>query len=178
MGSDPQFTPVADLQTMLRTIFPDSTLTADGIYGTQTQGEVQRFQREHALPVTGITDQQTYGAVKHVYAREAILLGQAAALYIVLQPAQVLSRGSNNTHLYLIQALLLAMGRYYAELPPLTATGILDEATAAALVWFQEHAGLPTTGEVDKITWLHLAKQYRLIVGDGSGTFPVRTVGR
>jgi hypothetical protein len=40
--------------------------------------------------------------------------------------------------------------------------GRLDEATAASLEAFQELSGLPQTGELDKVTWKHLALQYPL----------------
>ena len=52
---------------------------------------------------------------------------------------------------------------------------LLDEATAQAVLWFQDRAGLPQTGDIDKKTWAHLAHEYRQIVGDGTGTFPIRT---
>lgn len=168
------YTPISDLQRMLRILEPTDTLTVDGIYGEETQAAVVRFQRGNDLPVTGIADQQTYDAVKRAYQREAVFFAQAEPLRIVLQPQQVIERGSENTHLYLIQALLVAMRRYYIELPGLSVTGVLDEDTARSVRWFQAHCGLPVTGEVDKDTWRHLAKQYRLIVGDGSGTVPVR----
>lgn len=168
------YTPISDLQRMLRILDPTDPLTVDGIFGKQTQAAVARFQRENELPVTGIADGRTYDAVTRAYRREAVFFAQAEPLRIVLQPQQVIARGSENTHLYLIQALLVAMGWYYPELPRLAVTGVLDEDTARSVRWFQAHCALPVTGEVDKDTWRHLAKQYRLIVGDGSGTFPVR----
>lgn len=168
------YTPISDLQRMLRILDPTDPLTVDGIYGEETQAAVVRFQRGNDLPVTGIADEQTYDAVKRTYGREAVFFAQAEPLHIVLQPQQVIPHGSENTHLYLIQALLIAMGRYYRELPVPSVTGVLDEETARSVRWFQARCALPATGEVDKDTWRHLAKQYRLIVGDGSGTFPVR----
>ena len=39
-------------------------------------------------------------------------------------------------------------------------------------------AVLPETGTLDKHTWRHLAGQYRLMVGDGTGSFPVRRTQR
>jgi hypothetical protein len=43
-------------------------------------------------------------------------------------------------------------------------TGSLDLSTAEAISAFQYLSGLPETGEVDKITWKHLALQYPLAV--------------
>ena len=56
--------PIRSLQTMLRVIaqhdpaHPD--IIPDGIYGPETVAAVSAFQQLHALPVTGITDQNTW----------------------------------------------------------------------------------------------------------------------
>ncbi len=174
MATTPQPTPISDLQHMLRIIFPKSPLSVDGIYGRETRNHVMRFQREHNLPVTGVADQDTYELIKEIYKLESVLFGQAEPLRIVLQPHQVLMPGSDNVHVYLVQAMLIVMRKYYRDMPPLVATGILDAQTEQAVKWFQKHAGLPVNGEINKVTWQHLVKQYRLIAGDGTGTFPIR----
>ena len=73
-----------------------------------------------------------------------------------------------------VLVLLTALAQLYSDVPPFRITGILDEPTARALVWFQERAGLPQSGELDKLTWRHLAHEYRQTIGDGSGSFPIR----
>lgn len=168
--------PVAHLQEMLRTIYPNMPLPRDGIYGKDTRRAVMQFQREHQLPVTGNTDLTTWEALRQEHQKQDVLLRQAEPLEIVLQPSQVIELGSDNSHVYLVQGMLLAMGKYYGDLPPLEVSGVLDAPTAQAIVWLQDAAGLPQTGEIDKHTWRHLARQYRLIVGDGTGTFPVRNI--
>ena len=40
--------------------------------------------------------------------------------------------------------------------------------------WLQACCDLPQSGELDKNTWRFLAHEYRSMVGDGTGTFPVR----
>lgn len=166
--------PVADLQAMLRVIDRNLNLAEDGHFGEDTRRAVLRFQRENGLPTTGEVDLASWNAIHAAYIRAAEEQGRAAPLQIILQPGQTLEPGSENVHLLLIQAMLLALRRYYPELPALRSTGILDAQTQAALIWFQALAGLPTSGAVDHRTWRHLAQQYRLTVGDGSGTYPVR----
>lgn len=170
----PEQAPIIDLQRMLRTIYPDSSLSTDGIFGKETQKEVLRFQRGNDLPQTGVVDLPTWEALRRVFQYEKVHNDRAEPLQIVLQSHQVLERGSDNAHMYLIQALLLALRRFYVDMPPLRVTGVLDEPTARALQWFQEKVGLPTSGEMDKHTWRHLANHYRLIIGDGTGAYPVR----
>ena len=174
VGRQPEVTPITDLQEMLRMIYPDTQLSKDGQFGEETKREVARFQKDFALPITGVADIDTWDAIHREYERASIDQGQAEPLLIVLQPSQVLKLGSNNTHLYLIQGILTAISRYYDQMPVVNFTGVLDAPTETAIKWFQVRAGLPVTGEIDKHTWRHLAKHYRSIVGDGSGSYPVR----
>lgn len=174
IGRQTEDTPITDLQAMLRTIYPDIPLSDDGRFGEETAQTVRRFQRDHSLPVTGVADFETWEAIFREFSRATVARGQAEPLLIVLQPDQVLRLGSNNSHLYLMQGMLTAISKYYEQMPSVRFSGILDAPTANAVRWLQERADLPATGEVDKETWRHMAKLYRLTVGDGTGTYPIR----
>lgn len=174
IGRQPQVTPITDMQEMLRLIYPDTTLSKDGQFGSETKRVVERFQKEYSLPITGIADLNTWEAIVKAYEQADITQGQAEPLLIILQPNQVIRKNSDNVHLYLIQGVLTAISRYYDQMPVVQFTGILDESTADAIAWFQALSALPITGEIDKNTWRHLAKHYRSIVGDGTGTYPAR----
>ncbi len=174
LGKQPEYTPVTDLQEMLREIYPETKLTKDGIFGEETQREVQRFQRENGLAESGAADAETWEAIVRAHEKAVITNREAEPLLLLLQPGQVLQRGSKNTHLHVVQGVLIALAKYYDEMPQISPTGTLDMPTAEAIAWFQERADLPKTGELDKPTWRHLAKNYRSIVGDGSGSYPVR----
>lgn len=167
-------TPIIDLQQMLRVIYPDTPLNPDGVFGSQTQAAVRRFQRDGALPVTGVVDLATWDGIYARYEQENVLVSEAEPLRIVLQPRQIIEIGSKNMHLYVIQALLKALSRYYSDLPPLDVTGVLDARTAEAIRQLQTRSGLPVTGALDKLTWQSLVTQYRLTVGDGTARFPTR----
>ena len=158
--------PIRNLQTMLRVIAENDPsherIIPDGIYGPETVSAVSTFQRIHGIPVTGITDNQTWDTVVELY--EEALVEQTAAepLLIILNPGQVIRKGERHPHLYLIQAMLTVLGEQYASIDSPPATGILDDATADALASFQAFSGLPMTGNLDKQTWRHLALQYPL----------------
>lgn len=169
----PEYAPIHDLQTMLRTVLPEQGLGRDGIYGNETHEAVKKYQATQGLPQNGVTDQATWDALAKDYEYARILRREAEPLNILLQPKQVLARGSKNLHIYLVQAMLKALSRLYYDIPNFVITGMLDEPTANALIWLQSAAELPKTGELDKHTWRHLAKQYRVMVGDGSGSYPV-----
>ncbi len=175
VAKQPENTPVTDLQEMLRLIDPTLSLGYDGQYGTETANAVSAFQTAKGLPVTGETDQETWDAIRREYKEQQVYKGPAHPLLLVLQPDQVIERGSDNVHLYVMQGALTALGQFYEDLPTFAVTGTLDEPTAQAVIWFQDRAGLPQTGNIDKKTWAYLAHEYRQIVGDGTGTFPIRT---
>ena len=170
----PDYAPVHDLQTFLRTLLPERGLGVDGIYGPETRDAVAEYQSQQGLPATGIADEETWIALKKAYQKEEILRAPAEPLLIILQPGQVIEKESRNLHLYLVQGMLLALGQLDPEFPRPEVNGMLDTQTAQALQFLQRLTGLDETGELDKNTWRHLAKQYRLMIGDGSGKFPVR----
>ena len=158
--------PIRSLQTMLRIIAQSTpgmeSLIPDGIYGPETVRVVSAFQRNHGLPVTGITDLLTWEAIVSVYEPALIEQDQAQMVEIILNPAQVIRKGERHPHLYLVQGMLQVLSEVYGSISALEITGILDNATEDALFSFQQLSGLPATGQLDKRTWKHLALQYPL----------------
>ena len=158
--------PIRSLQTMLRVIAEDDPsyvpTIPDGIYGPETVQAVTVFQRNHGLPVTGITDQQTWDAVVAQYIPARISQDTAWPLEITLNPGQIIRKGERHPHIYLVQAILAVLADTYSSITGPRSTGILDEATADALAVFQSMNGLRATGNLDKQTWKHLALHYPL----------------
>lgn len=158
--------PIRALQTMLRVIAEndDSYLPVipDGIYGPETVQAISVFQRNHGIPVTGMTDQGTWEAVVAVYEPALIEQDSAQNLEIILNPGQVIRKGERHSHLLLAQAMLVSLSEAYESIPLPSVTGLLDDATADSLASFQALSGLPMTGHLDKHTWKHLALQYPL----------------
>lgn len=158
--------PIRSLQTMLRVIAENDSgyarIVPDGIYGPETLRAVSVFQRKHGLPVTGVTDLDTWEAIVAVYEPALVEQDAAFGLEIILNPGQVIRKGERNPHLYLVQSMLLALGEFYGSIGKPEVTGILDEATSDALASFQFLSGLPMTGQLDKHTWKHLVLQYPL----------------
>ena len=158
--------PIRSLQTMLRIIAQEDrrqpSLIPDGIYGNQTTAAVSAFQRNHGLPVTGVADQNTWDQIVLAYEPAMIRVGEAEPLQIILDPGHVIRRGDSEPNVYVLQAVLIVLSEVYSSITPPGMTGVLDDATAASLEAFQLLTGLPQTGELDKITWKHLALQYPL----------------
>lgn len=158
--------PIRSLQTMLRVIAEDDPthmrIVPDGIYGPETMQAVAVFQRRHGLPVTGVTDQDTWEAVVAEYTPALVRIDEAWPLYVILNPGQVIRRGERHPHLYLVQAMLLVLSEVYGSVAEPTLTGLLDDLTSDSLASFQQLSGLPMTGNLDKHTWKHLVLQYPL----------------
>ena len=165
--------PIRSLQTMLRVLAESdgkyARVIPDGIYGPQTMAAVTAFQRNHGLSVTGIADQDTWETLVAAYEPALIKLIEAQPVEVILNPGQVLRRGEASPYLYVAQALLLVLSQTYASVGTPTQSGILDPATSDSLASFQALSGLPMTGELDKITWKHLALHFPLAANLGRG---------
>ena len=166
--------PIRSLQTMLRVLSERDdryqSVIPDGIYGQSTISAISNFQRIHGLPVTGVTDQDTWEQIVSEYEQALIHVIEAQPVEIILNPNEVLRRGDESPYLYVAQALLLVLSEVYASIAAPSQNGILDEATSDALSSFQTLSGLPMSGELDKITWKQLALHFPLAANLGVGS--------
>lgn len=160
--------PVRSLQTMLRVIGEDDgqdrTVIPDGFYGNQTQDAVSQFQRNRGLPSTGVADENTWQRIVAEYPDALTRIGPAEPLQLILNPGQIIRIGEFHPYIFLIQAMLTALEEAYSSIPAPPITGVLDMPTADSISTFQQLSQLPQTGEVDKVTWKHLALHYPLSV--------------
>lgn len=158
--------PIRSLQTMLQVIatYDDSPirLIPDGIYGPETTRAVSLFQRKHGLPVTGVTNDETWQAVVRLYEPALVAQNMTEPLAIVLNSQQTIHKGERNHNLYIAQGILTVLSEIYQSVSMPSLSGVLDEATAESLASFQQLSGLPMTGELDRQTWKHLALHYPL----------------
>ena len=158
--------PIRSLQTMLRVIAEDDsrlpTLVPDGIYGPSTMRSVSTFQRLYDLPVTGVTDQSTWDKIVAVYEPALIRVDKTEAIEIILEPGQVFRIGDSNAYIYLLQSILIQLSNDNPTIIRPEHNGVFDDPTSEALAAFQFLAGLPATGELDKVTWKYLVKHFTL----------------
>ena len=158
--------PIRSLQTMLRVIAEDDprlpTVVPDGIYGPTTMNAVTAFQRLYGLPITGITDQNTWEKIVDIYEPAIIRIGPAEPIEIIIEPDQVFRIGDRNAYIYLLQSILTQLASENPAINRPDHNGVMDDSTSEALAAFQLLAGLPPTGELDKITWKYLVKQFTL----------------
>ncbi len=158
--------PIRSLQTMLRVIAEDDsrlpTVVPDGIYSQSTMQAVTAFQRLYGLPLTGIADQATWDRIVSVYEQAFVRVGPAEPIEIIFEPGQIFRIGDKNAYIYLLQSILIQLATENPTISKPDHNGILDDLTSEALAAFQLLAGLPPTGELDRLTWKYLSKQFTL----------------
>lgn len=156
--------PVRSLQTMLRVIAAEDPaipgVVPDGIYGAQTMKSVTAFQKLHQLPPTGVTDRETWDAVRQAFSRALVETDPAEALQISLSPHETLCEGSESPYVMLVQVMLHTVAAAYGNLPDCTVCGLYDRKTANAVRAIQCAAGLPENGQLDKQLWRLLCGLY------------------
>lgn len=166
--------PIRSLQTMLRVIAEDDgiqpTVVPDGIYGQATINAVSAFQRNMGLPVTGITDQITWDAIVSAYEPALIRVDKAQPIEIIMEPGKVYRLGESSPYLYLLQSMLTYLAQSHENIEQPSHNGILDSPTSEALAAFQLLAGLPPTGELDRISWKYLVQHFTLNANRSQGT--------
>ena len=158
--------PVRSLQTMLRVISEDDpripSVVPDGIYGQSTMQAVTAFQRLYGLPITGIVNQETWERIVSVYNPALVRIGPAEPIEITLEPGQIFRTGDRSAYIYLLQSILTQLSTENPSISKPNHNGVFDDPTSEALAAFQILAGLPPTGELDRITWKYLSKQFTL----------------
>lgn len=158
--------PIRALQTMLRVLAENNddykTLIPDGIYGPDTMEAVQIYQRRSRLPVTGVTDLETWNSIAEAYALALVEVTAPQPLTMLLDPGQTIRLGEKNAAVYLAQVILTVFSETYHCVDAPMVTGVLDVPTRDSLAAFQRLSGLPMTGNLDRRTWKHLALQFPL----------------
>lgn len=156
--------PIRSLQSMLRFIAKQNPeyerIVPDGIYGPETMSAVSRFQQNHGIPATGVTNQETWDAIAEEYESAMVEMDAAEALNIFMNPNQKYCKGNSDPNIYVVQAMLMALSDVCDSIGSPSMNGMMDDATADSITSFQQLCGLPMNGQMDKTTWKNLALQY------------------
>ena len=136
----------------------------NGIFGTDTEAAVRKFQEIFNLPQTGVVDKSTWYRIKQYYVgvkKLAELVGEGITLEEAAIPyTTVLSEGMSGIAIRTLQYYLNIIAYFNPELNNFPINGIFDAATAEAVRQFQSFYGLPVTGIVEQNTWQTIDKIY------------------
>ena len=140
----------------------------DGVFGQETDDAVRDFQRIFKLTADGIIGKATWYRIAYLYnsvKRLSELDSEGISLDEVAQQfPSLLSPGDTGDEVRMIQYYLQVVAAYYDTVPPLTTTGVYDDATYQAVMAFQRTFGLTPDGIMGQQTWNELYKAYRGIL--------------
>lgn len=141
------------------------TNSLDGVYDTNTENAVRKFQEIFNMPITGAVDRATWYRILYIYNGVKSLneLVSEGLLYedVEKQFSDTLEIGSSGIQVEILQYYLRFVSAFENTVPRIGISGTFDEATAAALRAFQTNYGLEPTGVSDIVTWEKLYDVYR-----------------
>ena len=156
----------------------------DGIFGSQTEASVKKFQEIFDLQPDGIVGPATWYELVRLYVAVTSLAelrseGQTFYANSWLYP-DPLSIGGRGTMVRFLQYMLRMLSQFIPSIPPVEIDGIFGPATREAVLAAQRRFGLDQTGEVDADTWDEIYDQYAGIENQtlrSGETFPTQPPG-
>jgi peptidoglycan hydrolase-like protein with peptidoglycan-binding domain len=132
---------VKQLQNLLNYVYGPN-LKVDGIFGSQTEAAVKKFQKDYGLTVDGIVGVTTWNRLYSIR-------------YAPVTTLPTLRRGSQGKDVKYLQDLLEDLG--YS----VVVDGIFGAKTETAVKKFQKDRGLVTDGIVGSQTWDALHENFQ-----------------
>ncbi len=148
----------------------------DGIFGTDTEAAVRRFQEIFNLTPDGIVGRATWYTIQNIYIgvkRLTDLNSEGISLSEVTdQYPGVLREGDSGNAIFNLQYFLSYLSNYYDTIPAVEIDGSFGPSTRAAVEAAQRTFGATPDGVVGEVTWNLIYRAYRGIVD----TVPVEYV--
>lgn len=136
----------------------------NGIFGTDTERSVTKFQEIFDLTQNGEVDKSTWYKIKRYYIGVKGL-SELVSEGLTISEAQVpfstqLREGSQGVGVKTVQYYLNILAYFNPNLSSLPLDGVYGASTANAVRIFQQYYGLPVTGVVNTATWNVLNRIY------------------
>ena len=136
----------------------------NGIFGSDTEAAVRKFQEIFSLPQTGEVDKATWYSIKRYYTGVKGL-SELASEGITLEEASIpfdtqIAEGDSGIAVRTLQYYLSVIAYFNGNLEPVPLSGYFDSGTVDAVERFQRFYGLPETGVVDNATWNVISRIY------------------
>lgn len=140
----------------------------DGIFGSDTDKAVRRFQEIFGLTADGIIGKSTWYYIRRIYNSvkrlseldsEGVELEEITSLY-----SDTLREGDTGDAVRDLQYYIDYLSDYYETIPPVAADGIYGPATRAAVIDIENTFGLVADGILDRMTWQAIYNAYLGII--------------
>ena len=143
-------------------------LAVDGIFGTDTEAAVRRFQEIFDLTADGVVGKSTWYYIRRIYnavKRLNELDSEGVRLEdVTRQYPGVLREGDAGIGVANLQYYLNYLSGFYNTVPPLAIDGVFGGSTRAAVIDAQNTFGLVADGIVGEVTWEAIYDAYLGIV--------------
>lgn len=140
----------------------------DGVFDTDTEAAVRRFQEIFNLSVDGLVGPATWYTIQNIYIgvkRLTDLNSEGIRPEEVTQQfPRVLREGDSGVGVFNLQYFINYISQYYETIPSIRLDGIFGPETRAAVEAVQRTFDVPADGIVGEITWNVLYRAYRGIV--------------
>ena len=145
-------------------------INPSGVFDTQTENAVKKFQEVFFLPVTGQVDKATWYKIKR-YFIGVRRLTELNAIGITVDEAALpyeteLKIGDSGGEVTAIQYYLNVIAYFNGNLNTLPIDSVFGEQTTNAVKVFQQYFSLPVTGIVDRQTWNKITDVYGEVVAN------------
>ncbi len=140
---------------------------ANGVFGSDTDAAVRRFQSIFDLAVDGVVGKATWYRISYLYVAITKLaeLGSEGTTQVPQTPPdETLRLGDRGDNVSLLQYLLQYISIFYDLVEPVSIDGVFGQATENSVRSFQRAFAIPETGVVDEATWYTLSGVYEAIV--------------
>lgn len=140
----------------------------DGIFGTETENAVRKFQEIFGLSVDGIVGRATWYRIQYIYGAVKRLneIQSEGLRYedVSKEFSRVISLGDTGEDVGVLQYFLQTISIFNPEVSSPGFSGFYDEPTRNAVVAFQTLYGLPADGVVNDATWNYIYDDYLGII--------------
>lgn len=136
----------------------------DGIFGTQTEAAVRKFQEVFNLQPDGIVGPATWYELVRLYTAVtnlSELYSQGQKYYsISWANSNPIQQGNRGIRVEQLQYMLQVLSAYISEIPRIAVDSIFGSETRNAVIAAQRRFGLPQSGIVNYDTWEEIYNQF------------------